>query len=119
MWIKIYWTSAKGFDGKIINADTGKPFSNPDNIINTNLTIASIDMYSRHIWFGPKGTTINFTLNECIVSSETTEYDMDNTNDDDDDNDNDKNKSATVVKQDAYNSDDENEDGSGDNEDDN
>ena len=121
MWIKIYWTSAKGFDGKIINADTGKPFSNPDNIINTNLTIASIDMYSRHIWFGPKGTSINFTLNECIVSSETTEYDMDNTNDDDDDddNDNDKNKSATVVKQDAYNSDDENEDGSGDNEDDN
>ena len=36
-----------------------------------------MEAYSRHIWFGPKGTSINLTLNKCAVSYETTEYDMD------------------------------------------
>ena len=80
MWIKIYWTSEKGFDGKVINSLTEKPFLNPDEIINTNLSLSSLDIYSRHIWFGPKGTSINFTLNKCVACSENaehTEYDMD------------------------------------------
>lgn len=77
IWLKIYFSDAKGFDGKIINAETGKPIQKTEDLINKDLDISSLNFYSRHIWFGPKGISINFTLGKCSVSYETTEYDMD------------------------------------------
>lgn len=77
IWLKIYFSDEKGFDGKIINAETSKPIQNTEDLINKDLDISSIDFYSRHIWFGPKGASINFTLGKCAVTYETTEYDMD------------------------------------------
>ena len=77
IWIKIYHSDEKGFDGKIVNVQTGKPIINTEEIINKDLKISIMDTYSRHIWFGPKGTSINLTLNKCAISYETTEYDMD------------------------------------------
>lgn len=77
IWIKIYYSEEKGFDGKIINADNDKPIQNTEDLVNKDLTIASLDFYSRHIWFGPKGASTNFTLAKCKVTYETTEYDMD------------------------------------------
>lgn len=77
VWIKIFHNEEKGFDGKIINAETNKQISNTEDLINKDITIVSMEAYSRHIWFGPKGTSINLTLNKCAVSYETTEYDMD------------------------------------------
>jgi len=77
IWLKIYFSDTKGFDGKIINAETGKALQNTEDLINKDLDITVLDFYSRHIWFGPKGVSINFTLGKCAVSYETTEYDMD------------------------------------------
>lgn len=77
IWLKIYFSDAKGFDGKIINSETGKAIQNTEDLINKDLDITSLDFYSRHIWFGPKGVSINFTLGKCAVTYETTEYDMD------------------------------------------
>lgn len=77
IWIKIYHSDEKGFDGKIVNVETGKPILNTEELLNKDLTISNMDTYSRHIWFGPKGTSINLTLNKCAISYETTEYDMD------------------------------------------
>lgn len=76
IWLKIYFTQEKGFDGKIINAETGKAIKNTEDLINKDLEISSLDFYSRHIWFA-KQATVNFTLGKCAVSYETTEYDMD------------------------------------------
>jgi hypothetical protein len=77
IWLKIYFSDEKGFDGKIINSETGKAIQNTEDLINKDLDITSLDFYSRHIWFGPKGVSINFTLGKCSVTYETTEYDMD------------------------------------------
>jgi hypothetical protein len=77
IWIKIFHNDEKGFDGKITNVETGKPIINTDDIISKDLNISSLEIYSRHIWFGPKGTSINLTLNKCAISYETTEFDMD------------------------------------------
>ena len=77
IWLKIYFSEEKGFDGKIVNAETDKPILNTEDLINKDLDISSLDFYCRHIWFGPKGASINFTLGKCAVSYETTEYDMD------------------------------------------
>ena len=106
IWFKIYYSEEKGFDGKITNIETGKPIINTDDLINKDLNIAKMDVYSRHIWFGPKGTSTNFTLANCAVSYETTEYDMDaiqnSTGNDDEDSSNEGD-----AKQEAVNSDDE------------
>jgi hypothetical protein len=77
IWIKIYHSEEKGFDGKVVNVENSKPILNTEDLVGKDLNIASIEVYSRHIWFGPKGTSINMTLNKCAVSYETTEYDMD------------------------------------------
>jgi len=77
IWIKIFHSDDKGFDGKITNVESGKAIQNTDELINKDLNISLMDTYSRHIWFGPKGTSINFTLNRCAVSYEVTECDMD------------------------------------------
>jgi hypothetical protein len=77
IWIKIFHSDDKGFDGKIVNVENGKAIHNTDELINKDLNISSMDTYSRHIWFGPKGTSINLTLNRCAVSYEVTECDMD------------------------------------------
>lgn len=77
IWLKIYFSAEKGFDGKIINAETGKSIEKTEDLINKDLNISVLDFYSRHIWFGPKGVSINFTLGKCSVTYETTEYDMD------------------------------------------
>lgn len=77
IWLKIYFSEEKGFDGKIINAESNKAIENTEELINKDLNISSLDFYSRHIWFGPKGVSINFTLGKCAVTYETTEYDMD------------------------------------------
>ena len=96
VWIKIYYSAEKGFDDKIVNVEGGKPIRNTDELINKDLNISSLEFYSRHIWFGPKGTSTNLTLGRCAVNYETTEYDMDDAtgdasgdeNQDDDNNEN-------------------------------
>jgi len=104
IWIKIYHSEEKGFDGKIVNVETGKPILNTEELLNKDLTISIMDTYSRHIWFGPKGTSINLTLNKCAISYETTEYDMDDAEGDSEEaNDEDANDDAEEVN----NSDDE------------
>ena len=59
-----------------------KPIANSEDIINKDLNISSIEFYSRHIWFGPKGTSINLTLNKCGISYDAPVYDMDDLTDD-------------------------------------
>jgi len=105
VWIKIYYSAEKGVDGKIINADTGKPIQNIDDIINKDITISSLDFYSRHIWFGPKGTSVNFTVGKCAITYETTEYDMDAVESDEDEEEDDNDNFAE--QEEAKNSDDE------------
>jgi len=78
LWIKIYHSDEKGFDGKIINIEGKKPINNTDELIGKDLNIASLEIYSKHVWFGPKGTSINFTLNNCEISFDVPVYDMDN-----------------------------------------
>jgi hypothetical protein len=104
VWIKIYHSDEKGFDGKITNAETGKPIENVDELLNKDLNIASIEFYSRHVWFGPKGTTINLTLNKCSITYESTEYDMDAAEEDADST---KDGEEVVEDAEAVNSDDE------------
>ena len=77
IWVKIWHNEEKGFDGKIMNVGTNKPIDNTESVLNKDLNISSIEIYSRHIWFGPKGTSINLTLNKCGVSYEAPVYDMD------------------------------------------
>jgi hypothetical protein len=81
IWIKIWHSSDKGFDGKIINSTSTKPITNTEDIINKDLNISNIEIYSRHIWFGPKGTSINLTLNKCAISYDAPVYDMDDIED--------------------------------------
>ena len=81
IWVKIWHSADKGFDGKIINSTTNKPITNTEEILNKDLTISSIEIYSRHIWFGPKGTSINLTLNKCGISYDAPVYDMDDITD--------------------------------------
>ena len=85
IWVKIWHSADKGFDGKIINSSTNKPITNTEEILNKDLTISSLEIYSRHIWFGPKGTSINLTLNKCGISYDAPVYDMDDVNDADED----------------------------------
>jgi hypothetical protein len=77
VWIKIFYSDAKGFDGKIINAEDSKVIANTNDLINKDLNISTIEVYSRHIWFGPKGTSVNLTMNKCGVSYDVPVYDMD------------------------------------------
>ena len=99
VWFKIYHSDEKGFDGKIINTENGKPITNTEELLNKDLNITSVEAYSRHIWFGQK-TSVNFTLNKCSVNHETTEYDMDDVEDD-------TNGEAVEETQEVANSDDE------------
>ena len=78
LWIKIYHSEEKGFDGKITNIEGKKPINNTEQLIGKDLNITNLEIYSKHIWFGPKGTSINFTLNSCEISFDVPEYDMDN-----------------------------------------
>jgi hypothetical protein len=77
IWIKIYHTTEKGFDGKVVNVEDNKALQNTEELLNKDLSISSIEIYSRHIWFGPKGTSINLTLNKCAISYDVPVYDMD------------------------------------------
>lgn len=77
IWVKIWHNEEKGFDGKIMNVGNNKPIDNTESVLNKDLNISSIEIYSRHIWFGPKGTSINLTLNKCGISYEAPVYDMD------------------------------------------
>jgi len=77
IWIKIWHSDEKGFDGKIVNAKTNKAITNTEDVLNKDINISEIEFYSRHIWFGPKGTSINLTVNKCSVSYDTPVYDMD------------------------------------------
>jgi hypothetical protein len=81
IWVKIWHSEEKGFDGKIMNAGSNKPITNTEDVLNKDLNISSIEIYSRHIWFGPKGTSINLTLNKCGVSYDVPVYDMDDIDD--------------------------------------
>jgi len=96
LWIKIYHSEAKGFDGKIINSDDNKPINNTEELVGKDLNITSLEIYSKHIWFGPKGTSINFTLNDCKISFDVPNYDMDNIDEDDND-DNDDNDKELII----------------------
>jgi hypothetical protein len=82
IWLKIYHTNEKGFDGKIVNAETNKAITNTEDVLNKDINISSIEFYSRHIWFGPKGTSINLTVNKCSVSYDAPVYDMDDADED-------------------------------------
>jgi hypothetical protein len=90
IWIKIYYSEeekngvVKGFDGKIINSTNKKPIENVEELLNKDLNISSLEFYSRHVWFGPKGTSTNLTLNRCSINYETTVYDMDDVDREDD-----------------------------------
>jgi hypothetical protein len=84
IWIKIWHSDDKGFDGKISNSANNKPITNSEDVLNKDINISSIEFYSRHIWFGPKGTSINLTLNKCSISEDATVYDMDDMDDMDD-----------------------------------
>ena len=83
IWIKIWHSDEKGFDGKIVNNETNKAITNTEDVLNKDINISSIEFYSRHIWFGPKGTSINLTVNKCNVSYDAPVYDMDDMNDED------------------------------------
>ena len=78
LWIKIYHSEEKKFDGKITNIEGKKAINNTEDLIGKDLDIANLEIYSKHIWFGPKGTSINFTLNSCEISFDVPEYDLDN-----------------------------------------
>ena len=91
IWIKIWHSDEKGFDGKIVNNETNKAITNTEDVLNKDINISSIEFYSRHIWFGPKGTSINLTVNKCSVSYDAPVYDMDDMNDDDEDTKSEKN----------------------------
>ena len=82
IWVKIWHSTEKGFDSKIINSGNNKPITSTEDVLNKDLNISSIEIYSRHIWFGPKGTSINLTLNKCGISYESPIYDMDDLTDD-------------------------------------
>jgi len=86
LWVKIYHSDENGFADKIINVDTNKPINNVTDLVNKELNISSLEIYSKHIWFGPKGTSINFTLNNCEISFDNpvNYVDMDNIDGDDD-----------------------------------
>lgn len=75
LWIKIYFDEEKGFDNKIINADTGKPIGSPVEIINKDVSISEIEVYSRHLWFG-KTYSVNLTLNRASISHNAPVFDM-------------------------------------------
>ena len=96
IWIKIYHSTDKGFDGKIINSSTTKPITNTEEILNKDLTISSLEVYSKHVWFGPKGTSINLTLNKCGISYDAPVYDMDDLDDANDNLDTDKDEVTDV-----------------------
>ncbi len=83
IWLKIFHSDETGFNGKIVNKETNKAITNTEDILNKDINISSIEFYSRHIWFGPKGTSINLTLNKCNVSYDVPVYDMDMDDDED------------------------------------
>jgi hypothetical protein len=110
IWVKIWHSADKGFDGKIINSSTNKPITNTEEILNKDLTISSLEIYSRHIWFGPKGTSINLTLNKCGISYDAPVYDMDDIDDSPDtekDEVTDVEETEEVIESDAEDSDEE------------
>ena len=97
IWIKLYYSDEKGFDKKIVNSADKQPLDKIDDLINKDLNITDIEAYSRHVWFGINGTSVNFTLNRCEVSYDVPEYkfdDVDNTSNKDEDEDDDNNKDA-------------------------
>ncbi len=105
IWIKLYHSEEKGFDKKIINTENKKPLENVEDLLNKDLSINEIEAYSRHIWFGVKGTSVNFTLNRCEVSYDVPVYDMDDVEDDS----NAKSKSKSKSKSTDEDDDDEEE----------
>jgi hypothetical protein len=83
IWIKLYYSEEKGFDGKIVNVDNNTPFDKAEDIVNKDVNITSIEFFSRHVWFGPKGTSTNLTLNKCQITYDVPVYDMDDAEDND------------------------------------
>ena len=77
IWIKLFHNAEKGFDNKILNFATKKPIENADELTGKDLNIVDLEAYSRHIWFGPKGTSVNFTMNRCGISYDVPVFDMD------------------------------------------
>ena len=47
IWVKIWHSADKGFDGKIINSTTNKPITDTEEILNKDLNISNIEIYSR------------------------------------------------------------------------
>jgi hypothetical protein len=116
IWIKLYYSDDKGFDGKITNLETSLPFDKTEDIINKDVNIANIEFYSRHVWFGPKGTSTNLTLNKCEITYDVPIYDMDDAPDnasenasesDNEDNDEDVEEAEEEKEEEPANSDDE------------
>jgi len=107
VWIKVYYSEEKGFDNKIVNVDGNKPMNNPESLINKDLNVSSLEIYSKHIWFGPKGTSVNFTLNKCSISTDVPVYDMDDVAGDEvvEESEEEENNNNDVVEEEAVNSD--------------
>lgn len=80
VWVKIFYNEKEGFANKIVNNSTQKAITNLDEYTGKDITIASIEVYSRHVWIGDL-TTVNFTLNKCSLSTENVEYAMDDVDD--------------------------------------
>ena len=99
MYVKLYHSVEKGFDKKIINSADKKPLDNVEDLINKDLNITEVEAYSRHVWFGIKGTSVNFTLNRCEISYDVPEYKFDDvdesSNKDDEEEDDDAKNSSS------------------------
>ena len=90
MWLKVYHSEEKGFDGKIKDVESKQNLSQ-DEVANKPLNIENLVLFSKHIWFDKtKGTSINLSLNLCEISTDVPSYNMD---DDDDKVDDDKEES--------------------------
>lgn len=76
-YIKMFYSTEKAFDGKITNS-AGEKITNPEDLLNKDLSIESLEIYNKHIWICSKGTSINFTLNKCVVNNDVPpSYNMD------------------------------------------
>ena len=83
-----YYSEEKGFEGKVVDSEDNKPITNIESILNKELDVSSLEIYCKHIWFGPKGTSTSFVVNKCKINRDVPpEYNMDDVEDDDNNND--------------------------------
>ena len=103
-----YYSEEKGFEGKVVDSEDNKPITNIESILNKELDVSSLEIYCKHIWFGPKGTSTSFVVNKCKINRDVPpEYNMDDVEDDDNNNDNDEEEVNNSDEEQPNNSDEE------------